>query len=198
MPMKQKKVSRTIISLIVVFSMFLQIFLILDHNNRIFAQPLEIDNGDFTITALWDFSDPSYFILDNTTIQNNAVNLSLDTLYWNQTTQGDFDSGTYSDTISIPAGDVILGDEMKTINIISNGDFTTGSDWLFQSAEDMISSYNSSDQSAELGYSYKIGPKIIYLEPPTGQDDGQISYWPGFGFFQNENFSSTFGPGTTA
>ncbi len=192
MPMNLKKKSTTIISMIIVFSLFLQIAPLM--NNLRFsgmAHPIEIDNQDFTITALWDFSDPGDYFFNNTTFQNNAVNLSLAKYYWNQTSQSDFNSGSYSNTTSTPAGDVVLGNEMKEVNLISNGDFTSGSNWSFISAKESLSFFNSSGMCAEMGFDYKTGPKMIYLNPPTGSDDGFISNWFNLGILVNENTSAT-------
>jgi hypothetical protein len=144
MPMNTKRKSTTMITVIIVFSLFLQLIPLLnDPNSNASAQPEEIDNGDFTITAKWDFTDPSDFNLTNTIIQNDAVNLSLATYYWNQTTKGDFDSGSHTNTNSTVAGDVILGEEMKTINIISNGELTSDQDWSFIPGEDIRSWYSA-------------------------------------------------------
>jgi hypothetical protein len=192
MPMNLRKKSTTIITLIIVFSLFLQLIPLMN-NLKIgaLAQPEEIDNGDFTITAIWDFSDPGDYIFNNTTFQNDAVNLSLIKYYWNQTSQSDFDSGSYSNTTSIPAGDVVLGNEMKAVNLINNGDFTSDQNWTFVSAENSLSFFNSSNGSAQMGFDYKIGPKIIYLNPPTDSDDGFIENWFKLGILQDKNTSAS-------
>jgi hypothetical protein len=192
MLMKKTRKSTIIISFILILSLLSQIYPVFHVlENHVKAQPEITDNGDFTITAIWDFDDPTDFDLYNTTLANGEVNLSLPTFYWNQSTQSDFDLGTHSSTNSTSTGDVVLAEEMKDVNIVNNGEFISDVQWSFISGNDIQSLHNSTAESAELGYKYKTGPNMIYLNPPTGEDDGFLSNWYNWGIWVNENSSAT-------
>jgi hypothetical protein len=190
MLMKKTRKVTIIFCLILIILLLSQLYPVFHGiKNHVKAQPEITDNGDFTITAIWDFDDPSYFDLYNTTIANGAVNLSLPTFYWNQSTQSDFDLGTHSSTNSTSAGDVILAEEMKDVDIVNNGDFLSDQDWDFNSGNNIISSYNGSAESSEIGFVYHTGANIIYLNPPSSEDDGQVTKWLSVGSYTFKNTS---------
>lgn len=189
MLMKKTRKFTIIMCFILIVSLLTQIYPVFNYlENHVKAQPEITDNGDFTITAIWDFDDPSDFDLYNATMANGKVNLSLPTFYWNQSAQSDFDLGTHSSTNSTLVGDVILADEMKDVNILNNGDFVSDQNWDFNSGTNITSSYNGSSESSEIGFVYHTGANIAYLKPPSGEDDGQVSKWiafPGLYTFEN-------------
>jgi hypothetical protein len=155
----------------------------------VLAQPEVQDNGDFTMTAIWDFTDDSDFNSYNTSIKDGAVNLTLPTLFWNQSSQSEFDAGIHSSTNSTPAGDLILAEEKKDVNILKNGDFISNQNWTFNSGDNIISSYNGTSQSAEIGYVYKTGANKVFLFPQKSEDDGFVAYWLSFLSYSFDNSS---------
>jgi hypothetical protein len=188
---ENNRLLKTVTMILILMFIFQYNPLFSNPESRVQAEPEIIDNFDFTITALWDFEEESDYDLYNLTMKNSEVNLSLEKLWWNQTTQTEFDSGIYSDTISAASDDVILDEEIKDVNIINNGDFSQDMYWTYQPGDNLLSFYNSTEESALVGYSYKIGPKIIYLNPPTGADDGHVSFWTSFMLFQISDSEST-------
>ncbi|UCE74922.1 MAG: PKD domain-containing protein, partial [Methanomassiliicoccales archaeon] len=150
-----------------------------------------VDNGDFTQTATWEFDYDEDYNLYNVTMVNGAVNLSLKTYWWNETTQNDFDNidATFTNSKAIPSGEVVLTDEMKSINLIKTGDFASDSDWDFNPDNNIISRHNAS-QTAEMGFSYGTGPEIAYLIPAQ-EDDGTVLKWVGSSIYLIDDIATS-------
>ncbi len=181
---------------ITVFVLILLLFLPLkpltnDPQSNALAEPDITDNGDNTMTAIWDFDDPSDYHLYNTTMNNGEVNLTLKKYWWNQTTQNDFNNGTFVNTTAMPTGEVNLTHEMKAINLIKTGDFSSDQDWTFTSGNKVVSKHNTTGENAELGYSYYTGDNIAYLIPVESEDDGTAIYWISWGLYTTDITSSS-------
>lgn len=166
-----------IIVVILVLSLFFQIIPFTNHHqSSISAEPNIKDNGDYTMTAIWNFENENDYLLYNTSMSNGEVNLTLKKYWWNQTTQDDFNKGTFVNTSAVTAGEVNLTYEMKTINLLKTGDFSSGQDWTYISGNNIISTHNDTGENAELGYTYTTS-RIAYLIPDDGGDDGTVTYW---------------------
>jgi hypothetical protein len=166
-----------------------------DLNMDVIAQPEVQDNGDFTMTAIWDFTDDSDFDIYNTSIKDGAVNLSIAQFFWNQSSQSDFIMGMHTKTNSTSFDDVVLAEEMKDVNLIKTGDFVSNQDWSYVSGNNITSLYNGTSQSADLGFVYSTGDNIKYLKPQNGEDDGHAEYWLSFGFYAINTTATSAGIG---
>ena len=54
------------------------------------TDPILIDNGDYTFTAIWEFEDLTNYTTNNLTTSNGEVNLTINNLFWNQSNAMDF------------------------------------------------------------------------------------------------------------
>ncbi len=133
-------------------------------------------NPDKTITATWDFDDESYYELYNLTMQNSAVNLTLGKFWWNQTTAGNFSTGTFVNTTVEPLGGVTLRQEWNFTNLVNNGSFSSGGGWAFVPGNNITSFHNPSDETADMRYTYIAGASITYINILDGEDDGHASH----------------------
>ena len=182
---------KNLIVIVLILSLFLQLVpFFYNPQIEVSAEPNIIDNGDKTMTAIWDFNNTADYLLFNTLMNNGEVNLTLKKYWWNQTTQNDHNNGTFVGTITTPFGEVILADEMKSVNLIKTGDFSLDQDWVYTSGNKVVSKRNTTGENAEMGYSYHTGDNIAYLIPAEGEDDGYATYWFSFGIYTIDNSSS--------
>ncbi len=155
------------------------------------AEPEIQSGGEYNMTATWNFDNSSDYILYNLTMQNGEVNLSTNSFWWNQTTYEDFTTGTFIDTNATLNGDVILEEEMKRVNIVKTGDFSSNENWIYTPGDKIFSFHNKSGGNAELSYRYFTGANIIYLVPLVGADDGTITKYIGLPAYYLNNASSS-------
>lgn len=166
-----------------------------DSRSKASGEPDIVDNGDYTMTATWDFEDPSDYLFFNTTMNNGEVNLTLKKYWWSQTTLDDFNKGTFVSTSATPLGDVNLTYEMKTTNLVKTGDFASNQDWTYTSDDNVASAHNATGENAELFYSYFTGDNTAYLIPVEGKDDGTVEHWQSFPIWNlfNDSLSTEVG-----
>ncbi|UCE36959.1 MAG: hypothetical protein JSW00_15905 [Thermoplasmata archaeon] len=190
--MSRKKKLQNLVVWTLVFSLFIQLTLFFEDSQIMVSagEPDIIDNGDYTMSAIWDFDDITKFNLDNLTMKPGSVDLTLDTFWWNQTTYEDFSSGINISTNLTLSGDITLAEEMKGVNLIQTGDFSSSLDWDFKSGANITSSYNGKRENARLSYSYFTGPNTAYLVPVVGEDDGIARGWQGIGNWIIDDTSS--------
>jgi hypothetical protein len=185
MPMSRyERIKNITVFVLILLLLFFQLEIVTNNpDSNVLAEPDITDNGDNTMTAIWDFDDPADYYLYNTTMNNGEVNLTLEKYWWDQTTQNDFNYGTFVSTITTPMGGVILADEMKSVNLIKTGDFSLDQDWTYTSSNKVVSKHNNTGENAELGYSYYTGDNIAHLIPVSGEDDGSVMYLILFGAY---------------
>ncbi|UCG70226.1 MAG: PKD domain-containing protein [Thermoplasmata archaeon] len=176
---------KNLFALILVFLLFLQLTVFIDKPKGIVsAEPNLEDNLDYTVTATWDFNDPSDYLLNNTSMRNGEVELTLGKYWWNQTDEMDFTTGNFINTTTTPQGEVTLISQMNATNFVKTGDFSSSQNWTFTPSANISSSYNGAGENAELSYSYFVS-ELAYLKPANA-DDGTVTYVPPSSYSMND------------
>ncbi len=171
----KKKSSRFLISSTVAVALFLIIGGLIQ-NFTAFSEPIVTDNPDGTKTANWTLEDPSYYNLYNLTMENSAVNLTLNSFWWNQTTQSDFETGTMLNvnTSAFP-GNLTLNSTSPggAKNLIKNGKFETNENWSFDSSDNITSEWFASGEYGILRHYSATNPPITGKQNvSSGSSDG--------------------------
>ncbi|GAG08960.1 unnamed protein product, partial [marine sediment metagenome] len=169
-------ISRVITFALIFYFIFALLFASLNQVIVASGEPIETDNGNGTFNATWSFDNPLNYSANNITINDGEVNLTLGKYWWNQTTQSDFNNGTFVNTTAIPMGELILNSEMGNDNLVKTGDFSSDQNWIYVPG-DYITSERNGLGAAELGYSNLTVSNIAYLIPETGEDDGTVTFW---------------------
>jgi hypothetical protein len=141
-----------------------------------FSEPIVTDNLDGTMTANWALDNTTDYNLYNLTMENGSVNLMLNSFWWNQSTQSEFETGTmFNINTTTQPGDLILNSKSLVAgdNLIKNGDFEFNTDWSFDSNGNITSEWFSSGEYGKL-YHYSASNPPISMEHPvsSGISDG--------------------------
>jgi hypothetical protein len=173
--MNKNRTNNYIFVLILIFLLIFQL-VPFSHfpKNEVSAEPNIEDNLDYTMTATWDFNDPTDYNLYNTTMTNGEVKLTLGKYWWNQTHELDFKTGELINTTTTPTGEVTLISQLNNTNLIENGNYSSSQNWTFTPSENINSEYNAGEENAKLNYTYFVS-EIAYLTP-TNPDDGTVIF----------------------
>jgi hypothetical protein len=122
------------------------------------ADPILIYNGNYTSTVWWEFQDPSNYTTTNLDLSSQEAKLARQNASWEQTTESDFDYGTFNNTIATSDGKVTLSNLTK--NAIDNGNFTTSDSWIFGSSPtgEITSEWDGVDQNARYSHFSAANP----------------------------------------
>ncbi|MEE9150406.1 MAG: hypothetical protein V3U20_01060, partial [Thermoplasmata archaeon] len=158
-----------IIVLSLVFGVLIQIF-------PAFSEPIVTDNLDGTMTANWALDNSSDYNLFNLSLENGSANLMLNSFWWNQSTQSEFETGSmFNINTSASPGDLLLNSTFLGAgeNLIKNGNFETSANWSFGSSDNITSEWSSSGEYGKL-YHYSASNPIYEGEQnlSIGMSDG--------------------------
>ena len=78
-----------------IFLAFLPIMILLlaGIQSGLTANPTIVDNGDYTFTTTWDFTDLTNYTMTNVTPTNGELNLTTLNYYWNESDAMGFSGG---------------------------------------------------------------------------------------------------------
>jgi hypothetical protein len=158
-------------------TVFTVLFLIISGLIPIFfalSEPIVTDNLNGSFTADWPLENATDYDQYNLTMQNSAVNLTLDDFWWNQTLQSEFETGSLFniDSSSFP-DELVLNSTAFGIsqNYIKNGKFESPANWSFDSSNNITSEWNA---GGEYGWTHHYS-----ASNPIINDDQNVS--AGFG-----------------
>lgn len=128
------------------------------------SEPIVTDNLNGSFTADWPLENSTDYNLYNLTMQNGAVNLTLDDFWWNQTTQGEFETGSLNNiNTSNPPNDLVINSKAFGVsqNYIKNGRFETSANWSYFSSDNITAEWNASGEYGWLHHYSASNPPII-------------------------------------
>ena len=163
---KKAKITKISGFLMAILSVF--ILLAMSVQNGLVAEPVIMDNLDYSFTATWEFDDMTNYTTSNVTGVNGEINLTKTSSYWNQSSAFDFAQGESYNVI--PGDGVTYSTDDLVMGILGNQNFTSDAYWVFQnSATDKVV---SGWQAGEEGWLYCWIPENIPLLGTTLQPDG--------------------------
>jgi hypothetical protein len=148
---KSYEINRSIGGILLAF-LPIMILLLAGIQSGLTANPTIVDNGDYTFTATWDFTDLTNYTLTNVTSQNGELNLTTFNYFWNESNSMDFSGGQRTnvvegDGVVISTDDLILGQ-------IINQNFSTPYNWNYTNGTG--NNVNAQWSSSEYGWLYSI------------------------------------------
>lgn len=158
-----------------IFLAFLPIMILLlaGIQSGLAANPIIVDNGDYTYTATWDFTDLTNYTMTNVTPQNGELNLTTFNYFWNESDATDFSGGQRTnvvegDGVVISTDDLILGQ-------IMNQNFSTPYNWNYSNGTG--GNVNAQWSPFEFGWLYSTPSQnityqnlILQPDPANGID----------------------------
>jgi hypothetical protein len=155
--MRDHNLTRKAIHFLVLIVIMQNILVGFSHRAASGQEPDVVDVGAWRRTATWSLDDPGNYTSDNATFRSGSVNLTLNNKSWFETTSNDFSDGLLDDNVTITSdGNLTL--KHNDTNLVSNGDFSTDSDWTFVngSGSNVISERDGALNNARLRH-FEVG-----------------------------------------
>ncbi|UCE38245.1 MAG: tandem-95 repeat protein [Thermoplasmata archaeon] len=160
--------------IVIMFIMFLS-----SAQSGLATDPILVDNGDYTFTAIWEFEDLTNYTMSNLTTSNGEVNLTINNLFWNQSNAMDFVNGQRTNVVE---GDgIVISSDYLLLGYLQNQNFTSPYNWNYANGTD--SKVISQWDEGEFGWLYSSYPKNISIQTINIQPDETV----GIDSYINEN-----------
>jgi hypothetical protein len=142
------------------------ILLLTNLQSSVATDPTIVDNGDYTFSATWEFTDLTNYTMSNLTTSNGELNLTLNNYYWNQSNSSEFAKGQRTNVVE---GDgIVVSSDDLALGYLQNPNFTIPYSWDYTNGtgSNVIAQWDASESGLlESSHPMDITYDNLFLQP---------------------------------